>query len=300
MNNLQLLRKAVDPRWIAFQAQRRIRGPQLRDRIATAVSQFHPTQSHASQLNAASAAALDRDGLCLLGQLLDGKAVAAVAAWLQSKPVADFYRSGEASYLPLSDARHPESHVANHALEDVLEAPSLLSLANRPDVLALVEAHLGCKPTITSLSAWWSYPTGVGPQHAEMFHRDVDDWRFIKLFVYLTDVGEHQGPHAYIAGSARRSELREIRRLTDEEVHATFGIENERIMIGAAGSGFLEDTSGVHKGTPPREGVRLLFQAVYGLTALPYVPRRPVAERAALEAHHGCAFDSYINRHFLR
>ena len=31
------------------------------------------------------------------------------------------------------------------------------------------------------------------PRHAENFHRDVDDLKFIKLFVYLTDVGDENG-----------------------------------------------------------------------------------------------------------
>ena len=145
------------------------------------------------------------------------------------------------------------------------------------------------------MATWWSYATGMGAQQAENFHRDVDDWRFVKLFVYLTDVTLGSGPHKYVLHSAPQNKLTEIRRLEDEEVAQSFGQENIRTMTATAGEGFLEDTYGIHKGQPVQSGHRLLFQVVYTLTPLPYAPKKPVA---ALPP--GATYDPWINRVYLK
>ena len=83
----------------------------------------------------------------------------------------------------------PETHVSHYSNEAILDAPYLLAIANHPKVLAIVEAALGAKPTIGGPRLWWSTPSASGePEHAELFHRDVDDLAFLKLCVFLTAV----------------------------------------------------------------------------------------------------------------
>ena len=43
-----------------------------------------------------------------------------------------------------------------------------------------------------------SFKRKIGPQ---LFHRDYESFNFVKLFVYLTDVGKENGPHEYIIRS---------------------------------------------------------------------------------------------------
>lgn len=293
------LAKLLNPRFYIFRAQRKLRRPQVRDRIGAWVSRARQDKAFADHILPALAGRLREDGFAWLGPALTDGQVEAARDFLQTKPVRNFYRPNDAAFLPLGEGRNPISHVANHAITDVLAAPHLLLLANRLDVLALVEEHLGCKPTITSLSAWWSYPTPTGPQHAELFHRDIDDWRFVKLFVYLTDVNEDQGPHVYVRNSAHSASLWRAERYSDEEVHAEFGADNRLDLVAPAGSAFLENTTGLHKGTPVRAGTRLLFQAVYGLSPLPDTPRVRAAHRRDIERLHGQALDPYVNRYLL-
>ena len=186
--------------------------------------------------------------------------------------------------LRMTSARHPACHVAYHSHEDVLGAPYLLDIANHPRILEGLHEYFGCVPTISYLAAWWSYPTELGPQQAENFHRDVDDWNFIKLFVYLTDVGPENGPHVYVRTSASSDRLNRIARFSDEEVVEAFGEDKLVVQTAGAGSAFLENTFGFHKGTQPKRGLRLMFQAVYSLNPLPYGPERPVA-----------SFDKYMS-----
>jgi hypothetical protein len=144
------------------------------------------------------------------------------------------------------------------------------------------------------MSAWWSLPADGTAQQAENFHRDVDDWRFVKLFCYLTDVDETCGPHVFVRGSHKRNKLTDIRRFTDCETEATFGAENLVRFTGQAGTAFLENTYGIHRGTPPQEKPRLIFQILYSLRPVIYGPKTPLARVGANGVPNG--LDPFINR----
>jgi len=165
----------------------------------------------------------------------------------------------------------------------------------------VVERLLGCKPTVGYLTAWWSFKGHAAGEQAELFHRDVDDWRFFKLFVYLTDVDAEAGPHAFVPGSHSVPRLLRVGRYSDDQVAAAFGADAVHYFTGARGTAFLEDTFGLHRGLPPRSRNRLVLQVVYSLSALPYGPSAPSAARAlAPDAQASAAREPYINRIYLR
>lgn len=287
---------AKDPRWWSFYLQRRVSTPSRRAAIARKLSGMKPSYLPVDTARAeAGVRDLNGSGLHELGQLLSAEQSRELVGYFEHNPVCDPYRSSVPKFLPLSDGRPAEAHIAHHDAQDILNAPYLMDLANDPRILDVVSRFLGCKPTIGYMSTWWSYATGKGAQQAENFHRDVDDWRFVKLFVYLTDVTPERGPHKYVLHSSQQEKLTAIRRFEDSEVAQTFGMENIRTMTAAAGEGFLEDTYGMHKGQPVQSGHRLLFQVVYTLTSLPYAPKKPIAAIPA-----GASYDPWINRVYLK
>lgn len=297
MSKLQRLWKvATDPRWWSFYLQRRVRAPGHRvaiaDRISATKPSYVPVDLHRAGVGLRD---LKGAGLHDLGRLLTMEQCRELVSYFENKPVYDPYRSEASKFLPLSDARLGATHIAHHDAKDVLAAPYLLHLANDSRIIDVVGRFLGCKPTIGYMAAWWSYATGLGPQQAENFHRDVDDWRFVKLFVYLTDVTSESGPHKYVLYSASQNKLTTIRRFSDLEVAEKFELENIRTMTAESGQAFLEDTFGIHKGQAVQSGQRLLFQVVYTLTSLPYAPQGPVAAMPIEEA-----FDPWINRIYLK
>jgi hypothetical protein len=292
---------AGDRRWWGFFLQRQFLHPASRNWLAARVAAYSRPAAQHTQLDAAgglASHALSESGIALLGELLSPTACEELRRYFNAIEVFDSYRPGSPRFLPLDTAkRHPAAHIAHHLPEDVLRAPHLVALANSPRILGIVSEFLGCKPTIGYLAAWWSYHTDIGAQQAEFFHRDVDDWKFVKLFVYLTDVGPDSGPHVYVQNSANCAKLTKIRRFTDEEVRDTFGPENLLVMTAKAGQGFLEDTFGIHKGQPVVNGTRLIFQVVYGLSPLPYGPKSPVMMRMELGRPE---LDPWINRVYLK
>lgn len=289
-----------DWRWAPFFLQRRFRSAEGRAAGARMMTRLRPPPAHAANPSIAPLAdSLIGEGQAPLGKLLTEAQCDEVRRYLMAHPVEDTYRPDVPAWLPLEDGRHPQSHVGYHDHGDVVRAPHLLEIANRPEILGIVERYLGCRPTITYMAAWWSYHTGVAAQQAENFHRDVDDWRFVKLFMYLTDVDQSKGPHVYVRKSANVGKAEPIRRLTDEEVRAGHAADDIVQMIGTAGEAFLENTYGIHKGQPVLEGHRLLFQVVYSIMPLPYGPKRPVIGRTAASEIAGKALDPFVNRVYV-
>src|SRR5690606_20401751 len=80
--------------------------------------------------------------------------------------------------------------MANYDLKDIIAAPHLLELANRPSLLRLAASYIGCKPTISALGLRWSFPSVGAAADVQAFHRDLEDWRYLKVLVYLTEVNE--------------------------------------------------------------------------------------------------------------
>ncbi len=297
MTKLQTaLKVATDFRWWPFYLQRRVLNPAHRATIAGMLARRRPRASIAAPGAARQAKDnLESRGIHHLGAVLTADQCAELRDHFAHRMVFDPYRPRHAEFLPHSMDRHPDAHIAHHHPEDIIAAPYLLQLANDRRMLDIAGAFLGCKPTIGYMACWWSYATAVGPQQAEFLHRDVDDWRFLKLFVYLSNVDDESGPHIYIKSSANDPRFLRLRRFDDAEVIAGFGQDAVMTMTGSAGEGFFENTFGIHKGQPVATGRRLIFQVVYSLNTLPYSPKRPTSANPDPQR-----FDPWINRMYLR
>ncbi len=203
---------------------------------------------------------MTRDGFQRLPALLTKAEIADVHAYFATRPARDPYRRELGRFTAPADVP-PETHVAYFDDADVLDCPHLARVATDSRVLAAVEAYLGGPATISALRAWWSTPTpDGGAEHAEMFHRDVDDFRFAKLFVYLTDVDDEAGPHLFVRGSHRANRLTAIRRYTDAEVEDAFGAENFVRFTGPAGTSLSRPLPGC-TGASPRPPSRAWYSS---------------------------------------
>lgn len=291
---------ATDRRRRAFERQRRVERlaerHDLAEEAATRLPRADDLLAAGGDEGAAVGDELARRGRAELPGLVGSEQVREIREHLTGLLAHDPYRP-ELGRYPAPDAVPPQTHVSHYRDEDIVRVPHLLELANHPRVLAPVARWLGGRPTLAALRLWWSTPSGDGtPEHAELFHRDVDDLRFVKLFVYLTDVTENTGPHVFVDGSHLVDRLTAIRRYEDDEVEAAFGAERIRRLVGPAGTAFLENTYGMHRGVPPATGPRLIFQPLYALSPLIYGPRRPVIDAAGAPA----GLDPFVNRVFVR
>lgn len=250
--------------------QERLRPPAARRAVASAIARFRP---HTEVESRAEDETLRDDGVVMMPGYMPTAQARTLREMLEQFECVD-------PWNPHTGRFRYDNAPANTHVADIPVAPTIAQLheiALDPRLLRLAGVYFGCRPYLDSIQAWWSLSGNEQPQEAENFHRDNDSIRFLKFFLYLTDVGEDHGPHKFVAGSHREGKLLDRRRHTDAEVDAAFGAARIRTMTGQAGDAFIEDTWGMHKGQLPRAGRRLLVQFRYSI--MPTVFRSPLIVR---------------------
>jgi len=236
-------------------------------------------------------ATLHADGHAMLGALLTPSQLADIHRYLADKQMAPHGRS-QPTFL--AHQPPPGLRMAEYSLADTLACPHLLALANSAPLVRLAAHYIGCKPTISAIALRWSYPQAGAGSGLQGFHRDCDDWRFIKVFAYLTDVDEAAGPHVYISGTQNEHCSMKLEAYSDDDIASRYGAARTSSVIGPAGTGFAVDTRGIHKGMVPTQKPRLLLQIQYSLLPV-YMYRYEKPQRTGMGQ-----LDSYINRLFVR
>src|SRR5262249_26430433 len=126
-------------------------------------------------------------------------------------------------------------------------------------------AYLGGKPTRASMGVRWSFPQAHRQSRVQEYHRDVDDWRFLKLFIYLTDVDDTGGPHAYVRGSHKTAFSLKSQAYAQDDIERRYGARAVTRVLGPRGTSFMADPVGIHCGLSPTEQPRLILQVQYSL-----------------------------------
>jgi len=247
--------------------QERVRTPESRNRIANMISYF---RSDSQDIVPEQLSNLREDGIVKMPSFMSLQGASRLTDLLSQFKCRDPWKPESGTFL-VDDAPRG-THVAD--IPEAAALPSAQEIAFNEDLLALAAAYFGSTPYVDSIQAWWSLSGNEMPEEAENFHRDNDGIKFLKFFIYLTDVDEMSGPHKFVKASHCEPLLLDRRRLSDEEVAAAFGADRILTMTGRAGDAFIEDTFGVHKGQLPISGRRLLLQVRYSLT--PTIFRSPV------------------------
>jgi ectoine hydroxylase-related dioxygenase (phytanoyl-CoA dioxygenase family) len=151
---------------------------------------------------------------------------------------------------------------------DVLACEDVQDLMANPSVLNVAQQYLGSTPIADVTSMWWHTAFSDQPDEeaAQFFHFDMDRIKWLKFFIYLTDVNAENGPHHFVAGSHRTGGIpaallaKGYSRLTDDEVSQNFTPERLIEFVAPRGTILAEDTRGLHKGLEVRKGDRLMLQ----------------------------------------
>ncbi len=107
------------------------------------------------------------------------------------------------------------------------------------------------------------------------WHRDRISSRQTKGIVYLTDVGEENGPFEFVEGSHKSSSIiwdhfkenweSDKYRFTDEEIAGFLKANKDayKTFVAKKGTLILVDTRGIHRGKPLKEGERIALTNYY-------------------------------------
>lgn len=110
---------------------------------------------------------------------------------------------------------------------------------------------------------------------SQLWHRDYDDVRVVKLFSYLSEVKEAgDGPFTFLpSGASEKVRGRLSSHVADGEIFNRVPESQKRMMMGAEGTTFIVDTSRCyHMGSRVAPGrTRLMYTATY-ISAPPIYP----------------------------
>ncbi len=133
---------------------------------------------------------LKSNGFANLGQLISQSQVEAIKAALKNYKCLDPYNQAAGQFDP---AQAPLScHTAHYQREDLIKNDIIINIANDNAILKIVQEVLGAVPTISNINCWWSFAGRSKAEHAQLFHRDVDDFKFLKLFVSSYRCNQHR------------------------------------------------------------------------------------------------------------
>ena len=144
------------------------------------------------------------------------------------------------------------------------------------ELIQLVSSYINSKILSINASYFISLPVKTSEQekfeNAQYFHWDNDFRKFLKLYIYLTDVDDFSGPHVYVEGSHKYKKFKHSlpRLYSDEDINNSYS--RVKKFYGKKGSFFLTDSYGLHKGEKPKSSARILLNIHFGSDKIKYHP----------------------------
>jgi hypothetical protein len=175
------------------------------------------------------------------------------------------------------DPNNPPDCVSASAVPDSVTSSSALQEINEDHLFVeIASQYLGTPVSAIDSSFWYTFANGVpSSDSAQLFHYDLDTIRWIKVFIYLSDVDRNRGPHEYVVASHLATNkppkimVRNYARVSDEEID-TFFPGRRRSLLGEAGTVIIGDTRCFHKGNAVDEKYRLIYSPIYAPSRLGY------------------------------
>ena len=215
-----------------------------------------------------------------LGAMVSADQAGEIERYLSAKPLlvgrAPGRAEGEAATL---DAVPRDRNYACYRYLDLWQSPHLLELATQDRLLDLAHAYLGCTPTLQAFNAFWALPDRPAEPQREAFHRDIEDFRSLAIFVLLTPVeAATEGGHPYVEGSHDLALLEASLRADGVRTKMEYLIagtfvgpmslrlfhRSARRFLGPAGAAFGIDPYGLHRSVGPRHHPQLLLELRFG------------------------------------
>ena len=127
--------------------------------------------------------------------------------------------------------------------EDLHENSPLVRHALTPAIIDIITAYLGEVPYLSRLELVESKPTEGKWKVSQLWHRDYNDRKMVKLFTYFSDVdSDQQGPFTFLPADAVESGPRFPVHKTDEQMSRFGQLDKVRKVLGPRGTSFLIDT----------------------------------------------------------
>lgn len=211
---------------------------------------------------------LNTDGFHVFNTKMSGNQIDSLTEFAEQTPVS--FLEFDKEYITYSKNKvlFDENNIVSPRYQfkntQLVNNPIIQDLAFDQSLLRIANLFLNTKPILDIISMWWSVPFSKESEDraAQKYHFDMDRFKFIKFFFYLTDVTTETGPHCYVKGSSRNipDPVLKDRRIEDDEIEANYPSSSILELTAPKGSIIAVDTRGFHKGKSLTHGKRLLLQ----------------------------------------
>jgi hypothetical protein len=198
---------------------------------------------------------------------LKGTTVAAIRQFAETTPCTPSYHdrevydrlTGQQLVEPLIfDPAAPVARRSNFTPAQIVQLPEVQALMAHADLWATARAYLQAEPQLVLVSLWWSSDF-QGPHSrytGQVWHIDIDRFRFLNCFVYLSDVGPENGPHEYVSASqgTKPLPLSVDKRMEPEELTAFYPPERFVEILRPCGHRLYGRYPCLSPGATPGEG----------------------------------------------
>ena len=158
----------------------------------------------------------------------------------------------------------------------LLNNPLVQKIICDPFIISISQNYFRSQPILAALNMWWSTSFKKEPDKysAQMYHFDLDGTKWLKYFIYLTDVSSLNGPHTFVKKSHKNKGIpwslrkKGYERVPDDKIHEQYGDANICEILGKKGDLIIEDTRGYHKGKPVIKDDRLMLEIQFTDTTL--------------------------------
>ena len=173
-----------------------------------------------------------------------------------------------ANFKTRFDRNNPKGTMFFYNENELLNVPEVQAIVSNSYLINIAKTHFEGSPILSAVNMWWTtkFKNTPDSECAQNFHFDMDSLKWLKFFIYITDVNKKNGPHTFVKGSHKINsfpcEIRKLgySRIDDNIVIDKFGVENFIEFDKPSGTLIIEDTKGLHKGKNVEEGDRLILQ----------------------------------------
>jgi len=200
--------------------------------------------------------------------------------WPEAAEAGRAFIGSEAVRRGIEAYRPGESRGKGYIVKQWESRPSLpagdpwLRLGLAPALLDTVNSYLGLWSKLNYVDLWYTIPSPVErqAQASQRWHRDPEDERLVKVFLYLSDVGAGAGPLEYVRGSHGGGRWSGLWSNPDPgtasyppegELESRIPAGDRVLATGPAGTLVFCDTYGFHRGGLATEQARVLATWAY-------------------------------------
>lgn len=151
--------------------------------------------------------------------------------------------------------------------QELNTSSALKKVALQYDLHKIASFYFKNRPYLLTAGGWLSVGKANSKSQdfsnaAQEFHFDFDALKFLKVFIYLSDVSVQSGAHQLFKSSVGKFPLGKPQlekmptyfRASQQALETVYGADDLLTLEGAAGTVVIEDTSCFHRGCPMSQG----------------------------------------------